>query len=322
MKNKIKNAEITTQQIILFFVLAGSFIVILFFIFRLDLGGTSESEVCHASVVTRSSGFLLQQTVPLNCKTSYVCLSKDGSCEKMTSSEIVKVKTKEEVYKALAEEGANCWWMFGEGKADYIGVAQASGTIGDFTSDLYCSICSQVAFDDSLYSLFVTNLGIADLPVSDYPSLISKEDFYGYLAETSMSGKDITYLDYFLGLENSELISEALRLNKSNFGYIDVKKQHLIMMGEFSKVELWQDILTGIKKGVLLFLVLPVPLVGGPAGIALVVSTVYNPFGQKGYMIGTVMQGESGHAYLSPAIVEANSEDYNQFKCADIKTLA
>ncbi len=319
LKNK-KGGEKIPALIVTFIILIVSFIVLLIFMVFLNPTKTSDKAVCHNSVVARSSGFLLQQTIPLNCKTSYICLSKDGGCERVTSPEIIKVKTKEEVYKALAEEGANCWWMFGEGKADYIG--------DKFTSDLYCSICSQIAFDDSLSNLFAVNPSLVSranlgIPESYSNFLIDKEDFYEYLANTNMSGKDITYLDYFLGLQNSELISEALKSNNYNFGYMDLEKQHLIMMGEFSKVGFWQDVLIGVGKGVLLFLVLPLPVIGGPSGIALVVSTVYNPFGQRGgYMIGTIMQGESGHAYLSPVIIEANSEDYNKLQCGSVNTLA
>jgi len=314
-RKKTKKGEITTQQIVLFIVLIASFAVIIFFLVRLNLGKTSEMEICHNSVITRSSSLLLKQVVPLNCKTSYVCLSKDGSCEKMTSPEVKKVKTKEEVYEVLAEEGADCWWMFGEGKAEYIG--------DKFTSELYCSICSQIAFDDSLYSMFVADLGIQDLPPGYSPSLIDKEDFYKYLADTNVPGKDITYLDYFLGLKNAELISNALKANNSSWGYIDVTKWHFVMMGEFSQVGTFQNILIGAAKGILLALVLPIPVVGGPLAMGIVVSNYYDPLHKGGnYMLGTVMTGESGHGYLSPAIIEANSEDYNQLKCENVNTLA
>jgi len=320
MTKKIKRGEITTEQIVLLIVLIASFVVLTGFIVRLDIGETSEMEVCHNSVITRSSGFFAKQVIPLNCKTSYICLTRDGSCEKMTSPEVKKVKTKEEVYEALAEEGVNCWWMFGEGKAEYIG--------DKFTSELYCSICSQIAFDDSLENMFVVNPSSvsranAGIPETYSNSLISREDFYKYLADTNVPGKDITYLDYFLGLKNAELISNALKTNNSNWGYIDVTKWHFVMMGEFSQVGTFQNILKGAAKGILLALVLPVPVVGGPLAMGIVVSNYYDPLHKGGnYMLGTVMTGESGHGYLSPAIIEANSEDYNQLKCADVKTLA
>ena len=312
-------AEITTEQIVLLIVLIASLAVILFFIFRINLGGTTEEEICHNSVATRSAGFLTQQIFPINCKTNYVCLSGDGSCEKMTSSEVIKVKTKKDVYRALAEQGANCWWMFGEGKADYIG--------DGFNHDLYCSICSQVGFDNSLQNLFAINPSLvsrasAGIPESYSNFLINKEDFYNYLSVTNVSGKDETYLDYFLGLQNAKLISDALNSKNSDFGYIDLEKQHLIMMGEFKKVGPVQDALIGIGKGILMALVLPIPLVGGPLAISLVVSTVYDPFGKTGYLVGTTVTGESGHNYLSPAIIEANSKDYDELNCANVNTLA
>jgi len=320
MINKKNKAEITTEQIVLLIVLIASFAVILFFIFQINLGGTSEDQICHNSVVTRSAGFLTKQVFPLNCKTSYICLSRDGSpCERLTSQQIIQVKTKEEVYSALAEQGANCWWMFGEGKADYMGKG--------WNTDLYCSICSQVAFDDSLDNLFAVNpsqvsRASAGIPENYSNFLINREDFYSYLSVTNVSGKDITYLDYFLGLQNSKLISDALKSNKSNFGYIDIKKQHLIMMGEFNTVGPLQDIAIGAGKGALMALVLPIPLVGGPIAIGLITSTVYDPFHKTGYLLGTTVTGESGRNYLTPAIVEANSVDYSNLNCANVNTLS
>ena len=323
INKKKKHAEITTTQIVLLIVLIASFVIIVYFLVRLNPGRETESQICHTSVVTRSSNFLTKQIVktPINCKTDYICLSKDGSCEKMTSPEIKKVKTKEEVYEALADEAVDCWWKFGEGKLDYVGT-DLQYDINGPKPKLYCSICSQVAFDDSLYSMFVTDLGIPDLPASDYPSLISKQDFYNYLANTNVPGKEITYLDYFLGLTNSELISDALESNNYVFGYIDVKKQHLIMMGEFSVIGTLDKILNGFVAGVFGAVTLPLLIVGNPLPIQILVAQI-SPFGQgEGYLLGTVMQGESEHFYLSPSIIEANSEDYEKLKCEDVTTLA
>jgi len=307
---KKKRGDISTAQIVLFIILILSFVILIYFLVKLNFAGETESQICHTSVVTRSSNFITKQIVksPINCKTNYVCLSKDGGCEKMSSPEIKKVGTKEEVYQVLAEQGADCWWMFGEGKLDYVGTELRYEITGP-KPKLYCSICSQIAFDDSLYDMFKTDLGIPDLPESQWPSLIAKNDFYNYLANTKVPGKEITYLEYFTGLRNSEIISETLESNNYDFGYIDVKKQQLIMMGEFSVIGKVDQFLNDVISGAYL-------------PVNLIIRLVTPQEQSKAYLLGVIVQGESEHNYLAPTIIEANSQDYEQLMCEDVTTLA
>lgn len=141
----MKRGEITTQQIVMLIIILISFAVLLFFLMQLDLGKTSEREVCHNSVIARGSSVLPENAVPLNCQRSYVCITSDGTCEDMTNPVKENVDTKEDVYMVLADEMSECWWMFGEGDINYVGKETFPG--------LYCSICSQINFDDSLYSV-------------------------------------------------------------------------------------------------------------------------------------------------------------------------
>ena len=170
--------EITTQQIVLIVILLVSFIVILFLLFRLDLGKESDKEICHNSVVMRSAS-ISKEAIPLKCSRTYICLSKDGSCERMSSPDVKKVKTEEEIYKVLAEEMADCWWMFGEGKLDYIGK-------DFFLRDNYCSICSQVGFDDSITE------------INGVGETISKDNLYDYLSKQRCQIV-VTYAEYIFG---------------------------------------------------------------------------------------------------------------------------
>ena len=62
------------------------------------------------------SASISEDAIPLKCSRIYICISKDGTCERMTKPEVKKVKTEDEIYNILAEEMATCWWMFGEGK--------------------------------------------------------------------------------------------------------------------------------------------------------------------------------------------------------------
>ena len=126
MLNK-KRAALTTRQIVILTILIISFIIILFLLFRLNLSGQSEQQICHNSVVQRGSSILsLSDTVPLNCRTHYVCISTTSKCEgeesrMPTPDDIITVKSENELYKALADEMATCWWMYGEGEVDYLG---------------------------------------------------------------------------------------------------------------------------------------------------------------------------------------------------------
>jgi hypothetical protein len=385
-----KKGEITTTQIVTWIVLIVSFIVILFFVTQLNLGKTTSDEVCHNSVLTRSTGVFGKETIPLQCKTNYVCISQDGTCEGMTSPEIKKVKTVEEIYEILAGEMYNCWWMFGEGKLNYVGNTAFSEPI--------CSICDQVGFDNSMNEIFPTGE-------------IDKNEFYSYLSNTNISGKDITYLDYLIGLKSSQSIKDALagatslndvfyvqkqfgltdiyfryhseywswtflnpgeslnsiaengwstvpsegvskrtnlitELNGKNldegeiiltdngatkmeniisnyntdFGKISLDKKYFIVMAIFSEVDKWHWAIAG-AAGALGGAALAV--VTGGASIPLTIALVVGVTGGgTGYLVGTAIQGASGQRYLSPTIVEANSEDFNKLKCSSIKTLA
>lgn len=289
---KNKKGELTSQQIVILIILIASFAVLLFFLFKLNFGKTSNEEICHNSVITRGSGVLPKESIPLDCKTNYICITKDGSCEKMTGNrETRKAKTQDETYKILAEEMADCWWIFGEGKINYIGT--------DFKSSLYCSICSQISFDNSI----------------DFfeEGEIDQKLFYDYLAKTNYS-EDTSYLDYLVGLKSSQTIEDSLKAGNFESGKpINLGRQYYIIMGIFSETGLTKWAGSGVVIGAVVG-----GIVGGPIGI--VIGGAIG--GGGGYFMGTVVKGESGHEYISPAIIEANSEDFSKLKCASIKTLA
>ena len=159
-----KRGELTTQQIVTMVILITSFIIILFLLFRLNLGETSDSEICHNSVVMRGSSTLPTESVSLNCHTQYICLTADGTCEGLTKPKVIKVESLRDVYLELANEMANCFWMFGERKVDYVG--------SEGHHNNYCSICSQVLFDDSLS-------GIEGI---DGKSNISKDGLFDFMS--------------------------------------------------------------------------------------------------------------------------------------------
>ncbi|MCL5018226.1 MAG: hypothetical protein M1416_00455 [Candidatus Pacearchaeota archaeon] len=286
-----KKGDITTQQIVLLIILIASFAVVLFFIFRLNLGATTEKEVCHNSVLTRGSNVVPGESIPLNCKTSYLCFTEDGSCEKMSGSfDVKKVTSDTETYDILANEMADCWWMFGEGKVNYLGE--------ELLPKLYCSICSQITFDDSMGQIFEDNK-------------ISQNAFYNYLATTEISeGK--SYLEYLNGLKNSQAIEETLLTNQSAFGEIDFNKHYSITMGVYSKISVGQWAAAGAGIATLALAV---------AGVAIpVIIVVAVVGGVGGHFIGTTVIGESGQQYYTPSIIA--TDDYDLLNCESIKTLA
>lgn len=296
-----KKAELTTQQIVILIILIISFIVILLFLLFLNPWNVSDKEVCHNSVVMRGSPVLPSDAISLDCKTRYLCITKDGSCEKMTSPEIEKVKTKEEAYKVLADEMADCWWTFGEGKVDYVGK--------DMVPKHYCSICSQIAFDDSLEKVFSSGE-------------IDKEEFYNYLSLTKISEKDYTYLDYLVGAQ------KVSNIYNGKFGTINLDKQYYVVTSIHSKTN-WVK-WGAVAGAVAAVTIIAAPVVLGSASIAQLVTLKGVLFiegtagltGLGGHYVGNVVQGKSGNDYMPPTIIEAELEVYKALNCSSINTLA
>ena len=293
-----KKGEMSTQQIVVLIILIASFAILLFFLARLNLGQTTEREVCRNSVLMRGSSVLPADSVPLNCKRSYVCLTSDGSCESLTKPRKEKVQTKDEVYEVLANEMADCWWMFGEGKINYVG--------SDFREKLYCSICTQVAFDDSVGQIFEQGV-------------IDENYFYNtYLANKNVPGKDITYLEYLYGTNDFSLI------HSGSFKDRDLSKQQYVMIGIISKESTFKRVVVGVGAAATITAVALLTPITGP--VALVSTTGILATGGSGIAGGIYMgvtgEGPTGEKFLKPTIIEANSEEFKALDCKSITTLA
>lgn len=301
MLKKSKKGELTTKQIVSLIILITSFAIILVFIFFLDLGETTDKEICHNSVVMRSNSILPTESIPLDCKTSYICISEDGSCEKMTNPEIKKVKTDDDVYEVLAEQMVDCWWMFGEGKVDYVGK--------DFwSSDLYCSICSQIAFDDSVGSIFSSGK-------------IEERELYNYLNKNEIKERGMTYYEYMYDVKELEKLENAIAEGGGTFGEINLDSYHYVVMGIYSDISNVGYIAVGAVAvgAAAYFLSNPV---GWTSATILFVAVGTGTGAYSGDYIGTIVNGESGNDFLRPEIIEANSNKFEVLKCGSIKTLA
>ncbi len=294
MDNK---GELTTQQIVIIIILVASFAVILFFILKLNLGGENAQNICHNSVVERGTSIVPSSAFPLDCKRQYVCLSANGNCAPMTKPIIIKVGNKTAVYQALAGQMANCWWMFGEGKINYVG----SG----ITKNLYCSLCSQIAFDPSVYKVFGGNTNF------------SMKDFYQYLSTAKMSSGQ-TYADY-MGLTGITSYS-------GNLGTVDMTKEYYSLMGITNKISTLGWIGVGAAAaGVVATALVLSPVTGGLSlGSLLGVLTVAGSATAGGVLGGVfvapVVEGASGNQYIPPSLIQVNSAQFTALNCSEITT--
>ena len=301
MKFKLKNkkAELSTQQIVLLLILIISFIIILLFLFRLNPGDESKKEACHQSVVLRGNSAIPADAVPLKCEVNYLCITKDGTCEGITTKNVEKVKTEEEIYDVLANEMADCWWMFGEGDLNYVGK--------DMAHNLYCSLCTQFILDDSLNEIEGIENGRVD-----------ESRFYQYLGAKEYSDKDMSYLKYITGANSFSSLESSISSKGGSFGSYELGKQYFVMMGIYSEVGIGRWIATGAAVGVAIVLTPFLP--GGGIGLASAIVMTLSTGG--GIAAGTIVQGGSGESFLTPVIIQANSDEFKVFDCKDVMTIA
>jgi hypothetical protein len=297
MKIKSKKGEISTQQIVLLIILIVSFIIILFFLFRLNPGDEADKEACHQSVVLRGNNAIPSDAIPLKCNTKYLCITEDGTCERLTKPDVEKVKTKEEIYDILADEMADCWWMFGEGDLNYVG--------NDMKHNFYCSLCTQFVLDDSLTK------------IKDVGSEIDGKDFYTYLENKHLESEGMSYLEYLTGSKTIRDLERSMAADGGNFGSYSLVKQHYIMMGIYSDIGVYRWITIGAVIGSLI----AVPFTSG-ASLAVTAVILGGAGGVAGNYIGTTVKGESGFEYLKPVIIEANSREFDGFSCKNVMTLS
>ena len=212
--NKEKRGELTTAQLVTIIVLIASFVIILSLFFRLDLGKTSDQEICHNSVVLKGQTKIVSG--PLDCKTNYLCISANSDCTDFSASEVVKVSTdtekiKDETMKAIADAMSSCWYEFGEGEIDY-----ASGSV---FGNKACAVCSIVNLDNSLKDVS-----------------ISYDEFYNYLKTTKKTDSQ-TYLQYLYSTNN---IGDFNNFYLTNYlsNNLDPNKEYFILTG-ISKKAVW-----------------------------------------------------------------------------------
>lgn len=310
---KFKKGELSTQQIVLLIVLIASFAVILFFLLRLNLGGESEKEICHNSVVMQNLPGASTST-PLKCSRSYICISKDKSCKGMINPTIIKVSSMDEIYGTLAKQMADCWWMFGEGKIDYVG--------SKLTHRNYCSICSQVVLNDNL-----KDIKDADKLLKEKGE-ISKDKLYNYMTNNNIS-KDKTYAEYLFGTNDLQKLKDEVSKNKTTgvsvrtFGTMNIGQDHpqFVVMGIVSEHG-WTYYALGagiVAVGIFTPIgwVASAVVIGTGVGTAAVGGDLTDSSKPE---IGALMVRGDGisNEFMAPTIQEADSTKFKSLNCYDI----
>jgi hypothetical protein len=211
---KNRRAELTTKQLVMIIILIVSFIIVLFLLFRLNLGETTTKEVCHNSVLLKHQTKVFSGS--LNCRTNYLCISGGEDCEGIPTTSTIKVdpskeETKNETMKALADEMSDCWWMFGEGKIDYVGEK--------FSGNTACALCSVIEFDETI------------------EGSVSYLEFFNYLKTTPKSSSQ-TYLQYLYGVSSFDE-GNSYYQNELDFSKQYVLVTGMIKEGFFNRLAAW-----------------------------------------------------------------------------------
>ena len=211
-KKQDKKGELTTTHLVGLIVLIASFAIILFFIFRLNPFDVTQAEICHNSLVLKDKGkgFIGE----IDCRSNYVCVS-GNDCESFPTTKNVRISSDpQKIKKFLAEELAQCWWTFGEGKLDFSNV-----------DDDTCARCSIIRFDESL------SQETPSIPLSKLYSFLATEEFEG----------EETYLSYLYGTSTVPRFKEKMNLISGIFDVetmtIDLTKDQVIVIGVNSKIK-------------------------------------------------------------------------------------
>ena len=215
-KRITKKAEMSSKMIVSLVLLITGFIIILSVFFSFDWESNTDAQVCHQSVLLRatSNQIVSMDLTQLNCKTQKHCLTSslfffffesvfkgDDEVKKKRVSEI------EEIQRFISDEVVDCWSMMGEGKVSVFSpsIAQKVGLGTVYSS---CVVCSRIAFDE-------------DLKISQ--NELKNLDLYDYMKKTKISGKEITYAEYF---SDSQTVPDVGQGDEIKFSVPEVSKEN------------------------------------------------------------------------------------------------
>ncbi len=345
-----KKAEITSEEIVHWIIFAICVLILLYFISRMDFTRTFDQQLCSLSVKAQEiAPDSIKSKIPMMCNTQKLCISRDGTCESFKDRKIHKVKSVAEIYDFLGEQMADCWWMFGEGKVNYI-QKDVSGV------NLYCGLCSEVVFDNSVYAL----TGNVQEPT------IGKIELYQYLENKKYSEKQ-SYSQYMslqtskymqsllktnielssndvgvttkLEIPQNELnnlkegITNTIIINSVEIPKIDLTKRYYVLTGVFNKIDVVGSSAIASGKGTFIGLGVAfavITLATGGLGATVAYPTLLYlgagaigagvSVGLNSIMISNTMQGTGGNTFMVPTIIEADSDKMSALKCSRITT--
>ena len=194
---KLKNKKaIERTYLIGIIVLVVSFAIILLFFSRLGMNtgsGASVQQACYASVVLRgvaASNILkseFREAIPLKCNTTRICLTAGGDCESLGNNyEKIKVKTREDVLDAIAQNMYDWHMTLNEGNSNFMPQG--------FTEKKFCILNSIISLDVETKNMIKENP-------------ISRLDLYSYL-QTKKDSNGQSYLKDLLKIDDVSKIKD------------------------------------------------------------------------------------------------------------------
>jgi len=120
--------------------------------------------------------------------------------------------------KAIANEMADCWWMFGEGKVDYMGLSIKETTIGKMN----CALCSVISFDEEIQD-FGKQSG----------NKFNYGDFYNNFLRITKKDNTNTYLNYLYNTHNFEDVKGMIKIDETEF--FEFGNQYSVLTGTGSQ---------------------------------------------------------------------------------------
>jgi hypothetical protein len=342
IKNK-KGEGDSSSHLITWIILIASVLVLLYFLTLLDFTKTIDEQMCHLGILSRGDLGEIKGAIPMTCKTSKICVTRDGGCDEK-GRDIERVASKEDIYRLFGNKMADCWWMFGEGKSNFI-VQKISDPA------LYCSLCYDMVFDSSIQSI----PGLEGNDKGEDAMKISKIELYRYLEKHEIS-KNKTYSEY-MSLASADFLESnfksslpyegndvgvTMELREIDVPKIDLNQRQYVLMGVFNRVSVPKSVgfggLVGFGASAVSTLVasaiISVPtggvslllavgsLIG--AGVELLrVEAIEAKDLEKTNFISTIIEGKSGNYYLTPTIVpaEPNKEGYSDIAALGCKTI-
>jgi len=195
-----KKGEVEIYQVVMTILAILGLVIALFFWYSFKDVVDPTDDTCKLSVLTRATApNNLQGFVPLKCTTKKICITGKSAneCTQFIGEEsvgVVKLSEGSDLQKAkkieetIAQAMYSCWNLMGEGK---LNLFNGRGDAKGFVTDIFavnkakpsCVICSRVAIGKDL--------------TTDGENILAQVDIRRYIENNFISGRNITYLEYF-----------------------------------------------------------------------------------------------------------------------------